>query len=94
MFNVADRSPVLMRSRTITVAPFVGISELANTDFVRIYQRAEGELAIGTLTTVNVECYDVNGKLITQRPFNAGNHSWRMNLAPNDHSMRVIIPGE
>lgn len=89
MFSQADRSPVLMRSNTITVAPFVGVNELANKDFVRIYQRAEGELVIGTLTTVNIACYDINGKLIAERPFNAGNHNWRTNLASGTYILNI-----
>jgi len=93
MFNEADRSPVLMRSESVTVGPFVGINELGRIEYVHIYQRATGELVIGTMTAVNVQCYDLKGKLITQRPFNSGNHLWRLNLAAGTYILNITDNG-
>lgn len=93
MFNNADRSPVLMRSSILPVAAFVSIDEVSRQDFVRIYQNHSGEMFIGVLTSVTIECYDLNGKLITQRQFSPGNHNWKINLASGTYLFNMNDKG-
>lgn len=89
MYFAGDRSPVLMKSSSLTIGDFVGVNSYNKGLQINIYQRVGGELMVSTTQKVQIQCYDLKGRLIEEASFDKGNNLWNLSKATGTYLMNI-----
>ncbi len=87
MFNIADRSPVLMKTSNTVVDAYVGQDAHNKKPIVRITQTLNGLQSMLLYTSASLEVYDLNGRLVDSRKLAPGNQSLSLQLAKGAYVM-------
>lgn len=80
MFNAADKTPILVRKKSIEVSPIVSTYAPEISEWINIQKQGDNRLSILAKTNYEVSIYEINGRLLSCERHTSGIHTLEMNL--------------